>query len=180
MADLMTLPPRLTDAQLAACRTVADEPLPPPVECSQAHLARCLRVMLAVLPRAATDAVGGELFVRAYERHLLEWPQQAISYLAERATRDCRWFPTIVECRDILAQWHRDDEHTRQRALASAAIGRELAARRAENPPPEPEYMPITQDLVDAMAEPLRRIGLAGGWLVQDDDGAIRPAEDAA
>lgn len=37
---------------------------------------------------------------------------------------------------------------------------------------------PITQDMVDAMAEPLRALGLASGALVQDEEGKIMPAPD--
>lgn len=153
--DLTNLPERLNDAQLAAVEAMARQPLPELPPCPENHLAQCLRVMLAVLPKQNTDELGGELFVRAYIRHLSSWPKDAISHLADRATGECKWFPTIVECREILDRWTRNDEAVQRRNLAWIIANRERNARAKPEPDnwtPEPgELDRIKQGVADAL-----------------------------
>ncbi|TXH53913.1 MAG: hypothetical protein E6Q97_12040, partial [Desulfurellales bacterium] len=87
-------------------------------------------MMLAVLPRQNVDDIAGELFVAAYKNHLGGYPQDAIQYLTHRATGECKWFPTIAECREILDKWQRDDEAVHRRNLAARIYWREQEARR--------------------------------------------------
>jgi hypothetical protein len=174
--SLADLPDRLDDTLLAAVETIARSPLPQLPSCDERHLAKCLRLMLAVLPRQQTDELGGELFVEAYRRHLAEWPDEAISFLANEATGRCRWFPTIAECREILQGWRRSDEATARQARAAALAARERNLRYSERLPPAVPPPPLTQADVDAMNPKLIEIGLACGALVRDADGNIGPS----
>ena len=88
--DLTKLPSRLDNSTLAVVRAIADTPLPALPPCDDRHFAKCLRVMLAVLPRQNTDAIGGELFVEAYRRQLGHHCDDAIAFLADQATKRCR------------------------------------------------------------------------------------------
>lgn len=178
--SLADLPDRLDDTMLTALETIARSPLPRLPSCDERHFAQCLRMMLAVLPRQQTDDVGGELFVECYRRQLAEWPNEAISFLASRASADCRWFPTIAECREILHRWRRSDDATVRRERAASLASRERNLRYAERLPPVEPAPPLTQEAVDAMPEPLKRLGLSAGYLVQNDDGSVSPAPEAA
>lgn len=178
--DLANLPERLNDQQLAMVEAIAREPLPELPPCGEGHFARCLRVMLSVLPKQNTDEIGGELFVATYHRQLGAWPDAAISHLADEATKRCRWFPTIAECLDILSGWHRNDDAVSRRLSAITAARRERDARIFDLESKEKELEPITQGMVDVMPESLRRIGLSQGWLVKSDTGTVSPAPDAA
>lgn len=179
--DLTKLPARLDDRTLARVKAIAAAPLPALPSCDDRHFAKCLRVMLAVLPRQNTDAVGGELFVEAYRRQLGHFSDDAIAYLAERATRECRWFPTIVECLDILGGWQRCDDATRRRSAARSLawqerMEREREQRLLENGGPT---RVMSQDEIDALPEHLVKLGLATGHL-RDVDGRLAFAPDDA
>lgn len=178
--SLADLPDRLDDTMLAAVETIARSPLPRLPSCDERHFAQCLRMMLAVLPRQQTDDVGGELFVECYRRQLAEWPDEAISFLASRATAECRWFPTIAECREVLHHWRRSDAATTRREHAAALAGRERNLRYAERLPPAEPSPPLTQAMCDGMPLPLRRLGLTAGYLVENEDGSVSPAPEAA
>lgn len=131
---------------------MARAPLPdlPPVD--PKFLAQCLRMMLAVLPRQNADDIAGELFVAAYKNHLGGYPQDAIQYLTHRATGECKWFPTIAECREILEHWHRDDEAVHRRNLAARIYWREQEARREPEPVRE-QWKPAPGELEAIMRQ---------------------------
>jgi len=176
--DLWSLPERLDDTALAAVEAVAKEPLPSLPSCAETHLAKCLRIMLAVLPKQNTDELGGELFVEAYKRQIGHYPNEAISYLADRATACCRWFPTIAECLEILSVWKRSDEATRRQTQARFLLSRERNLRWIGDCEPIELAPPITQAEVDRMTPEMIKIGLGCGALERDHDGNIRPASD--
>lgn len=174
--DLDNLPARLTDAMMAALQNLADTPLPALHPCDERHFAQCLRVMLSVLPKRATDDVSGELFVEAYRRKLGKFSNDAISFMADKALERCKWFPTIHECLEILDDWRRWDIHCQRRAKARRAVGDERRAReqdeRARN---TLTGTVLTQDDVDKMTPEMIRIGLACKALRNRDDGTPAP-----
>lgn len=172
-ADLDNLPERLDDRQLAMVEAMAAEPLPTLPPCDERHFVKCLRAMLAVLPKQNTDDLGGELFVELYRRQLGEYPREAISYMVERVTAKCRWFPTIAECLEVLQNWRRNDDAVMRQRKAQSLAFRERDARRTEQ---MGEAEPMTQEQVDSLTPSLRRIGLSLGYLVAGEDGTIRPA----
>jgi hypothetical protein len=174
--DLESLPERLDDQQLAMVKQVASSQLPSLPPCSDRHFNQCLRVMIAVLPRQGSDDLSGELFVEAYRRQLAGHPADAITYLMDQATRECRWFPTIAECLEILSGWRRCDADVLRRDKAASLYLREVDARRDD----ESEYrekasMLMSQEQVDALSPQLQRIGLACHALVVDEEGKVRP-----
>lgn len=178
--DLAGLPARLDDATLARVESIANSPLPALPSCDNYHLGQSLRMMIAVLPRKQADELSGELFVAAYERQLGHYPEPAISFLCDEAIRTCRWFPTVAECLEILAQWHRNDAAVQRKRQAAAMAGRERMRRDEERRAPKGSPFHITQAEVDKMTPNLVKIGLACGALVEDADGNVKPAPDAA
>ena len=147
--DLESLPERLDDRQLAMVKRIAASPLPSLPPCSEIELVKCLRIMRAVLPRQISDDLSGELFVEAYARQLGEYPAAAIGYLADQATRQCRWFPTIAECLEILSGWRRWDADTMRRSDATRLANREQAARNPTPPraPPGEQWHPSQEEI---------------------------------
>lgn len=162
-------------------KAIASAPLPALSPSDDRHFAKCLRVMLAVLPRQNSDAVGGELFVETYRRQLGHFSDDAIAYLAERATRECRWFPTIAECLEILGGWVRYDEATRRREAARSLVGQERMAReREERERANGGMTPMPQAEIDALPHHLVKLGLAAGYLREVDGAVIYNTEDVA
>lgn len=179
--DLESLPERLDDETLARVEAIAKSPLADLPPCDERTFGQALRMMLAVLPRRGSDDLSGELFVAAYERQLGHHPRPAIEYLCDKAIAQCRWFPTVAECHEILTMWRRSDEHTARRFKAEAIAGKEkrersMAKWRAERQEVL-EIRALTQADVDEMPEVLRNIGLRNGYLVQDEDGIVRPVD---
>lgn len=115
---------------------IAEASLPALPPCDDRHFAKCLRIMLAVLPKQNTDEIGGELFVEAYRRQLGHLPNDAISHLADQATRECRWFPTIAECLELVRSWRRSDQAAQRLMQARSLVSREKSARYTEEHPP--------------------------------------------
>lgn len=179
--DLTSLPSRLDDAMLARVQDIADAPLPPPVACSERHAAQCLRIMQAVLPKRNADEISGELFVAAYLKKLLPFPQDQISFLADKAMERCHWFPTIAECFEIMKEWTRDDAATQRRRHAYHIAAHERSARHAERPTPRRESWTaprLTQAAIDTLPGPLVNIGLSLGALERDREGKVVPARE--
>jgi hypothetical protein len=176
--DLASLPERLDDAMLARVKAIASSPLPPPVPCSEPHLSKCLRIMLSVLPRRNADDVSGELFVAAYQRKLGHLPDAAISHIADKAMEQCRWFPTIAECLELLTGWRRNDEHTARKTQAGLIARREREAREAEERAfnHRDRDRDLTQEDVDKMQPHVLRLGVACGAVVENSDGTFSPA----
>lgn len=127
--DLTSLPERLDDTTLARVEAIARSPLPELPPCDSRHLGQALRMMLAVLPRRQADELSGELFVAAYERQLGGYPNEVITFLCDTAIRTQKWFPTVADCIDIIADWRRDDAAVRRRAKASSLAYRERRMR---------------------------------------------------
>lgn len=130
---------------------MAYAPLPDLPAVDAKFLAQCLRMMLAVLPRQNADDIAGELFVAAYKQHLGGQPREAIEYLTHRATGECKWFPTIAECREILDGWRRDDEAAHRQHLAARIMYRERRLRDETAPRPEREQWKPQPGELDAI-----------------------------
>jgi hypothetical protein len=180
--DLASLPDRLDDEMLARVEAISRSPLPALPPCDSRLFAQSLRMMLAVLPRRQADDLSGELFVAAYERQLGHYADDAITYLCDHSIRTCKWFPTVSECLELLTGWRRGDVAVHRQWEAQKLASRERNLRRNEEmaarqlPPPPP----ITQEAVAAMDDKLIKLGLSCGALVQDADGNVGPAPEAA
>ena len=179
-SELQSLPERLTDDQLTNLLAIVREPLKAPEACSPQHFAQCIKFMVAVLPKQAKDEIDGKLFVAAYQRMLGGYPKDAISYLAEHSMAQCRWFPTIAECIDILQKWQRDDDDTRYRNKVLQIVRREQNARRedAEKERRKSTMRPITMAEISTMSESLISLGIEIGALKKLEDGTVVPNEE--
>ena len=134
--------------------------------------------MLAVLPKRSSDDVSGELFVAAYQRKLAHYPNEAISYLADKAIGQCQWFPTIFECNQILSDWRRDDIHTQRQVFASQIANMERRARDAEQwELKRLDKFEITQEQIDAMPESAREFCASIGQIEKAEDGLFVPCK---
>jgi len=162
--ELTALPERLTDTQLAKVSKIADYRIPKPQPCDPEHFQKCMRVIDATLPKRDHDESGGMLFVNAYARMLGMWPREAIDYLASHAINNCRWFPTIAECNDILAMWTRTDEAYRAIKKARAVTLKEKNARFDETIDLLRDRV-LTQDQVDTLPDATKRIAMERGYL---------------
>lgn len=177
--DLASLPGRLDDTMLARVEDIARRPLCALPPCDSRLFGQTLRMMLAVLPRRQADDLSGELFVAAYERQLAHYPDDAITFLCDEAVRTCRWFPTVSECLEILARWKRRDAAVKRQAEAERLARQERFARRTE-PPARGVVPKLTQADCENISPLLRRIGLEAGYLIENEDGSVSPAPDAA
>jgi hypothetical protein len=175
--DLTTLPERLDDTTLARVKAIASSPLPPPIPCSDPHLSKCLRIMLSVLPRRNADDVSGELFVAAYQRKLGHLPDAAVSYITDKAMEQCRWFPTIAECLELLSGWRRKDVYTERQIQARLRVRAEREAREADERAFErrDRSADLTQEQVDNMPPHVLRLGVACGAIIRSEDGSHTP-----
>jgi hypothetical protein len=58
-----------------------------------------------MLAKRASDEVDGELVARGYWRMLGEkLTEKQMSDLTEMVLDRCKWFPTVAECREIMAE----------------------------------------------------------------------------
>lgn len=132
--------------------------------------------MLAALPKRSHDDVSGELLIAAYQRKLGNLSAAQLSYIADKALGECKWFPTIAECLDMLESYRRHDEMVKRQVLAIRIANRERNADKQDQRAWDiARSHAIRQSDVDAMTDQIKRIGLACGALVKGDDGIIRP-----
>lgn len=69
------------------------------------HFLKCLRLWQAMLAKRAGDEVDGELVARGYWRMLGEkLTEHEMNNLTEMVLERCKWFPTVAECREIMAE----------------------------------------------------------------------------
>lgn len=126
LPNMDNLPDRLDDAMMGALQTFALSPTPEPFPSSPAHFTQCLRILIANMPRKASDELDGELVVATYQRMLGHASDAAISYMTEQALRQ-KWFPTIAECLGILGTWECPPDADRTKALS--LVRREQSTR---------------------------------------------------
>lgn len=173
---LANLPARLDDVTLAQAQAIAVAPLPAPETSGDQHVVKCIRVLLAALPKRNSDDVSGELLIKAYQRKLASYPKDQINYLSDKVLERCQWFPTIAECVEIMAGWQRDDEAIRTRNRAAAAVRREMEARYDDVMAHLAEGE-CSQDEIDALPARWKEIADTRGYLRRNEDGsyAARP-----
>lgn len=132
LSELDFLPSRLDNPTMRALRDFYRSPPPLEPQVSGGAFAECLRTMRACLPSRPADDLDGELMVAMYHHHLGKFSPAALDFLTKRATRDCRWFPTINECLEIVGGYVRSDEHTLARTAARKLFYREDNLRDQE------------------------------------------------
>lgn len=169
---------RLSDVRLAQAQEVADMPLPAPEPATDQQINQALLTLLAILPKRGSDAIAAALLCETYARKLRGYPKAQIDFLADRAMDQCKWFPTIAECIEIMGAWKRDDEFVRRKARAQSAVVwekqarfDELMARLARGE--------CDQGEIDGLSDACKRIGEERGYLRRDGDGYVVRTPDA-
>jgi hypothetical protein len=121
--------------------------------------------------------VSGELFVAAYQRKLGHLPDAAVSYITDKAMEQCRWFPTIAECLELLSGWRRKDAYTERQIQARLRVRAEREAREADERAFErrDRSADLTQEQVDNMPPHVLRLGVACGAIIRSEDGSHTP-----
>lgn len=119
LAVLDNLPERLDDTMLAKVEAIASCPLPDLEKTDWDHFVQAMALM-SILPRKAEDDLKAEVRTKLYWRHFAQLPRDAINFLTEHATIECRFFPTPAECQEIINRWKRRDDAPWQRAKAEA------------------------------------------------------------
>lgn len=167
--DLMNLPARLDDTLLARVEAIARAGIPELPPCDEVHFARTMRAMDSSLPKRSSDDASGELMLAVYRKRLGEYPREAINHMFNRAIDTCRWFPTVAECLELLAEWERSDPHTwrRNKAKSRAAWERETRMRDAMM---ELAARAMPQVEIDALPEYWRKIAVERGYLRMDGE----------
>jgi len=68
------------------------------------HFAKCLRVWKATLSSRNRDEMDGQLIEATYWRMIgQDMTAREMSDLTEMVLEHCEWFPTIAECKKIMA-----------------------------------------------------------------------------
>lgn len=57
-----------------------------------------------MLPRKSGDDVSGELMAKGYYRMLGNLDYQQINDLSEMVLNECKWFPTVAECKELMGR----------------------------------------------------------------------------
>ena len=169
---LNDLPERLDDRLLAKVEHIAQLPvaaLPPTTE---DNFLKCMRT-LDILPARREDALSGELRLNLYRRHFISQPTAAWAFLVERATLECKWFPSPQEMKAIFDRWSRTDGPHRAVQLAQLRASQEKQARFDDLVARLKEEQ-VTQEEVDALPDRWKRILATQGFL-RDDTLALRP-----
>jgi hypothetical protein len=132
------------------------------------RFAKIMGSMAAVLPKRNVDDATGEAMLKIYHRMLGHLPEPALAFLAEQAIAGCKWFPTVAECKDILAKRPRPAD---RRFEARRKVDDELQAR-FERDMAALRDGKVTQAQVDSWPPRWRKIGIGQGYL--DADGTLR------
>jgi len=160
---------------LADCRQIVDAGPPQLPEPNPEYFAKCLRTLLAVLPRRASDELSGELLVSAYRRKLGGMPDAQIAFLSNRVLERCEWFPTIAECMSIASEWQREDRPMREYRYASLALQND-ANERYRQLMADIAARKLTQAQIDKLPERLKQAAYTYGYLhITDGVWTYRP-----
>lgn len=120
------------------------------------------------------DDDGGKLIAATYARMLGNYPREALAYMVERAIAELKWFPTVAECREMLADWRRDDGPLHALRLANSRMAQRDRERVATAQEQHEDAMlrlqrgQMTQAEVDALPQMTAWAAEARGWLRHD------------
>ena len=65
---------------------------------------QCIRLWSSMLPSRAGDDLSGELRAKGYHRMLGHLTPTQMGWLTEMVLDECKWFPTVAECKEIMAR----------------------------------------------------------------------------
>jgi hypothetical protein len=140
------------------------EPLATAVAPVQEADARFIRQSIgslaSALPAQAIGEVGGALKLNTYGTMLAGCDERALAYACRRCLAELDWFPTVKQIQDRLRCYVSPEQH---------AIN--VARYIVRNGPREQVHHPVepmTDDEIRRMSPELRRMGLKGGHLTQE------------
>lgn len=166
---LQALPDVLTSGQRQMLVEIVREPLPPLPQIGDDAFAEVMKV-LSTLKRKRMDDDSAELYYRVYAAGIRHLPAKQIWWAVNKAIQTLTFFPTVAEFIQIAEQWRREDDPVLAQREARRLLNRErLRINSARKAAP-----PLTQDMVDAMTEEHRRLGITTGALIERD-GKIIP-----
>lgn len=154
---------------LEAVTELANSALPAEQSCDRAHFDQCLKA-IDILPRRQVDAIGGDLQLKLYRKHLGGFSNDALSYLTSEATKTCMWFPTIAECLKILSAWPNRDRDAGRREKARVLCRNELQARM-NDVLARLERRELEQEEIDGLPERVKLVAAEKGFLFALNDG---------
>ena len=98
------------DRQCAMLRQWAESTPPsPPVLATADELLDCIEEMKANLPMQRMDDRSGQIKANTLASVLSEYTGEALAFLTCQAIRRLRWFPSVRDCLDILAEYRRPE-----------------------------------------------------------------------
>lgn len=154
---------------LAELDQMAIAPLPALPPTTRQHVAMCIRAAQEMLPRRASDDLGGDLMIQGYHRKLQHLPKAQISYAFDRATNELDWFPTPKQLLEFASAWNRTDEPMQARWKAEAIARRERQTRH-EEARERIRTEECEQDWIDALPDLTKAILEAEGLLRLDEE----------
>lgn len=163
---------RLDDQALAMLEDLASAPLPALPPCADGDFVELMRA-LTTLPRRADDDTTGKLRISLYHRKLGDYPHAALQFMVSTVLDELDWFPTIAQCKAILARWQRDDGAVQRQASAGNMARAERRARFVDIMRTL-ERRELDQAGIDALPEKVRIIAAERGFLRLHDDGLYR------
>lgn len=149
-----------------------------PETVSQQHIGKSLTVLLASLPRRASDGPAGDLLVNAYKTRLEHLPKGAFDQACNAALSGCQWFPTIAELLKLAEGWT-PPSPADLKTLIETRIDQENRLRFDEAIDAL-RCRTLGQPQIDAMPPQWQRIAVERGYLWALTDGSFirRPDTD--
>lgn len=156
-------------------REIRDSALPAPASSDEVWFAQCMKAM-DILPRRQDDQLGGKMRFSLYKRHLEGYSNEALSYLAEKATAGCHFYPSIAECLDILKAWPNRNRDAERQEKAGHLYQRELNARMDEAVK-RMALRSMSQEEVDDLPAFYKHVGVEKGYLrrLKDESYCVWP-----
>lgn len=178
LREIRTLPERLDDGMMQKLEAVISCPAIQPEACPPQHLDKALMAMMAALPRQGKDAVSSAVMLRQYVLKLSKHPKEAIDHLWSASIDRLKWFPTVAECNEIIAEWtSRAAEQRHAKDIAGSRIKREKQAR-FEDAMRSLRKGELSQAEIDALPDKWKRHAVTAGHLWLLKDGAYRARPD--
>ena len=178
LREIRTLPERLDDGMMRKLEAVISCPIIQPEPCPPQHLDKALMAMMAALPRQGKDAVSSAVMLRQYVLKLAKHPKGAIDHLWSASIDRLKWFPTVAECNEIIAEWtSRAAEQRHAKDIAGSRLKREKQARFDDAMRALQKGL-LSQAEIDALPDKWKRHAVTLGhlWLLKNGEHRARPA----
>lgn len=113
-------------------RALASCPLPAPETCPDGRFLEMIVTLQSTLPSRNQNDVAQAVLVATYRKLLGHFPERVIRYLEKAAVMRCKWFPTVKECLDMIAEVDTTDPLARKRSAIGRLVQSEMQARMDE------------------------------------------------